>query len=127
MEYFRLQDEVYMDTEADVQALMEITDGNMRRMVTELVTMKRLDRVVQSGVTRASVTEVEEPVNVDGESQVVVYACLDSTGNSYLDAATREPAEGESIVPYIDYRLVTADRGGWKVVDGGSREVDSCP
>lgn len=127
MEYFRLQVQANKDIDADLQPLMEITDGNWRRIVTELVSQQRSRGVVQVGESTFSVTAVEEPEKVEGETQIVVFACLDSSGTRIVDAVTGADAAAEEAVMFIDHRLVTADRDGWKVVDGGSRKVNECP
>lgn len=126
MEYFRLNEETLMDLGADLQPLVNITDGNMRRMTMEIVAAYRANKLLHQGHASYTLLRVHTPVSDGNEVQIGVVACADGREIDVIEADSKLPAEGSS-VPFLNYEFLTAERHGrWVVIDGRNVEVGSC-
>lgn len=127
LEFFRIYEKLGQDPEYSLQDLAEITDGEVRGRLTELVTLFRNGGEYVEGSAKVHILSTELQEGEGGEQQVVVMSCRDNTGTTTMDVETNQPVVPDPKVPYTSWKLVTADRDGWKIVDGGNKEVESCP
>lgn len=126
LEFLGVFEELMRDFDGDLQPLADTTGDEMFRMVTEVVEMQKERRVYQGGDVERYITGIEEPSVVDGETRIVVSACVDTSGMVVMDADTNEPAANPNPVNYQQWTLVVAERDRWRVLDGSNWTVEGC-
>lgn len=124
--FFRIYDATVKDPNYSLQELADITDGQARADLTELVDRLRTVGHYRSGIAVVTVFQVDPVETKDGTRMVRVYSCLDSSRTTTMDVKTKKPAMPDPKVPYTKWMFEVAKLDGWRLVDGGNKKVGSC-
>lgn len=125
-EFFRIDQQVAQDLNAEIQPLADITDGNMQTAIMQIMADYRRAHAYQRGDVIVHIFDVEEPLEFEDETHYVVHACTDGSAIEMIDARTGKPSEEFTPIPYIKWKLTASDRHGWKIVKGSSVETTNC-
>ena len=126
-EFFAAYDEAVQDPDLSLDRLAATTDGAMKEKVTRLVQDMRSAGVYQSGAPKYELVAYRDTFEEKGEQRLGFEICTDSSGVQPMDIDTREFAPGGAApIEFQVWRLLVAERDGWKVIDGTNQPATSC-
>lgn len=126
-EFFAAYDEAVQDPDLSLEKLAATTDGAMKEKVTRLVEDMRSAGVYQSGAPKYELVAYRDTFEEKGEQRLGFEVCTDSSGVQPMDIDTREFAPGGAApIEFQVWRLLVAERDGWKVIDGTNQPATSC-
>lgn len=128
VEYFRVTQELQRDPSLPDDPLADITTGKAHKddRYNRLQLIER--GLYQRGEFSVTVHSAEDVKNPEGQPEVQVSVCTDSTQSNLISEKTGEPLEVEDRNFILDWKInVVLEDSKWKISKTYNKAVKSCP
>lgn len=126
LEFFYRYDEVDRYPDKHLGDLAEITDGEMRQIMTALMAKVRERGIYREGRQKVFFLHASHPRELEGELQVYLELCTDNTGIRAIKVGTKDLEPDSERISHQLWKLLAARREGWKIIDGATEEIATC-